>query len=62
MLQRKKRGYRLVTESGGGGAAERAVKSDSPISDLLLSVHPKGLHRDFPPPTQNTDSVTAVRD
>lgn len=42
MLQRNKRGYRLVTESGGGGAAERAVKSDSPISDLLLSVHPKG--------------------
>lgn len=51
MQRQNKRGYQLVTE---GAAAVCAMKTDSPISDLLLSVHLNGCrqHSDIPPTPQ----------
>lgn len=57
-----------MTEGAAAAAAAAvcAMKSDSPISDLLLSVHLNGCrqHSDIPLPPLNpdTDSMTGMHD
>lgn len=63
--QRNKRGYQLVTEGVDADAAAAAVcamKSDSPISDLLLSVHLNGCRQHSDIHLTHTDRMTGMLD